>query len=65
MRYASDSSELTISTANSPTCPASSDPSPRNHLLQDPPVGGSPTIDSVPMKNAAKVTGILRPRPPS
>ena len=36
---------------------------PRNHLLQLPPAGGSPMIDSEPMKNAPKVIGIVRPSP--
>ena len=40
-------------------------PSPKYHLLQAPPRGGSPMMLRVPMAKAPKVIGMARPMPVS
>src|SRR5690606_7384129 len=46
-------------------CPASAAPSSRSHLLQVPPPGGSPRIETEAIRNAPNAHGMARPRPAS
>ncbi len=62
-KYRALSSEEVSSTPSTHGCADCTAPAPRNHLVTNPAVGGSPIMPAAPTVNAAEVHGMRRPRP--